>query len=100
MEDLKIDNDDFVPQTFGVGPIARFLASRELGLVGKRPMTYLPPKEPSFEEVVCKEPSFDSIFRSSEENLSLERLEQAIISPGKFFFNFCYTCLHARASTT
>ena len=79
MEDLKIEGDDYVPQTFGVGPIPRFLACRELGLVGKRPMTYLPPKEPSFEELICQGPTFENIFRGSEENILID---QAIISPG------------------
>jgi hypothetical protein len=81
MDELKIKDDDYVPQTFGVGPIPRFLASRELGLVGKRPMTYLAPKEPSFEDVIRKEPTFESIFRNPEESLSLE---QVLISPGNF----------------
>ena len=52
MEDLKLEDDDHVPQAFGVGPIPRFLASREVGMVGKRHMSYVPPKEPSFEEII------------------------------------------------
>ena len=73
MEDLKLEDDDHVPQAFGVGPIPKFLASRELGLVGRRHLTYQLPSEP-------KEPSFDEILRCPRESLLLETVE---ISPGK-----------------
>ncbi len=70
MEDLKLEDDAHVPQAFGVGPIPRFLASRELGMVGKRHMSYVPPKEPSFEEII----------RGPRGSLLLDPVE---ISPGK-----------------
>ncbi len=70
MEDLKLEDDDHVPQAFGVGPIPKFLVSRELGLVGKRALTYVKPKEKS---------SFDDIIRSPAEN---PMFDQVLISPG------------------
>ena len=70
MEDLKLEDDDHVPQAFGVGPIPKFLISRELGQVGKRSLTYLQPKERS---------SYEDLIRSPSDNLGFD---QVIISPG------------------